>query len=340
MPGLKKSNEVNLVGDLMSITILSPVEDSTRRVTEVRASTDVCLKSPYLKMIIDDAKDRNNITLVCTEAAIVWLAHLHGLSSQHMRELGLHDVSVVAVWEVIQMWVLDKKRNNIKAFDHAVGFARVTKYFVYNNIGFIKERKPKGIRIKTLHLTPNEFTGPVNHARGGLKTTLHKHIWKKAGNVLRFNTEKCDCWDATIGQYLAALVKIDAFPIENAVTRSSFQAIIDRMKEFKYDYTPACPRCRSIDFAYVVQLTHQAALSYFDGLCLDCMDRSKPKSKDLDDEYWRINANVDHRWDSRCRTRHGQPSWYVSWLGREDVKQKLLGRDRGYVADGDDGEED
>jgi hypothetical protein len=63
---------------------------------------------------------------------------------------------------------------------------------------------------------------------------------------------------------------------------------------------------------------------YFDGLCLDCMDHSKPKGKNLDDEYWALNSNVNGRWDSKCRIKHNQSTWYVSWLGRPDVREKIM----------------
>jgi hypothetical protein len=70
--------------------------------------------------------------------------------------------------------------------------------------------------------------------------------------------------------------------------------------------------------------------AYFDGLCLDCMDRSKPQGKDVDDEYWRHNASVDGRWDTRCRVRHNQSTWYVSWLGRPDIREKIMRGPDGY----------
>jgi hypothetical protein len=96
------------------------------------------------------------------------------------------------------------------------------------------------------------------------------------------------------------------------------------MKQFSFEYKLACRRCSSIDWNYVIQITRQATQGYFDGLCLDCMDRSKPKGKGLDDEYWRINTSAMNQWEKRCRVRHKQPTWYVSWLGRDDVRQKLL----------------
>ncbi|KAJ4294427.1 hypothetical protein N0V90_008117 [Kalmusia sp. IMI 367209] len=367
-------------GDLMTITLLSPREDSVRHATEVQVSTEVCLKSQYLGPMIRIAeKDPTNITVggelkregpnkygekegEHKEGALVWLAHLHNLSQTRMGELGLHNVSITAVWHAIRMWRYYEKEEDVKAlqewfnkwydtaiantqlnldaarslalpcqvFDHAVGFARANKYLAYHNIGRIKECHPKGVNIRALHLAPNDFIGPSNHARGGLKTTLHKMIWKKANNILRFDTEKCNCWDATIGQYLAALVQVDAFPIEDVVKRSSINEIVERLKQFQFDYSPTCRRCRSIDFVYVVKMTIQAAENYFDGLCLDCMNRSKPKGKDLDDEYWRINKSSMNHWDTRCRSKHNQSSWYVSWLGRDDTRQKLLKGDSGY----------
>ena len=96
------------------------------------------------------------------------------------------------------------------------------------------------------------------------------------------------------------------------------------MAGFTFDYNPNCSRCRSIDWVYVVQMTRQAALVYFDGLCLDCMDRSDPKGKILNGEYLKNNSSVKNRWDTRCRVSHKQATWYLSWLGRDDIRQRLL----------------
>lgn len=112
--------------------------------------------------------------------------------------------------------------------------------------------------------------------------------------------------------------------MEDALQRSSFQEILDRMANFAFDYNRGCSRCRSIDWVYVVQMTRQAAQVHFDGLCLDCMDRSELKGKSADGEYMWENASVNGRWDKRCRVPHEQGTWYVSWLGRDDIRQKLL----------------
>jgi hypothetical protein len=86
----------------------------------------------------------------------------------------------------------------------------------------------------------------VNHARGGLKTTLHKSLYKKCGHLLRYGTEACSCWDSTVGRYFHALTKIDVLPVEDVVSYSSIQQIITRLGNFTYTHVPACMRCRGM----------------------------------------------------------------------------------------------
>ncbi|KAF2677236.1 hypothetical protein K458DRAFT_378687 [Lentithecium fluviatile CBS 122367] len=363
----------------LTITLLSPIEDATRHVTEIKVSSSICRKTitpgTYLNSILHASADKTEIALggdgpeegENKEGVLVWFAHLHKLSEQRMTQLRLYEVSITGVWHAIRLWKYHEKEADVKAlqlwfnkwydttgvrdldidsakflalpcqiFNHAVGFARVTKFLAYNHIGHVKERQPKGFKAKFMHIAPAEFIGPVNHARGGLKTTLHKNLWKKTGTILRFGTDKCNCWDATIGRYLAALVKVDAFPVDDVMPRASFHEIIDRLRQFELDWVPPCGRCRSIDWVYEVRMAIQATQSYFDGLCLDCMDRSKPKGKNLDDDYWRHNESVGGRWDTNCRIKHNQSTWYVSWLGRDDTRQKLLKGLGGYRVDADE----
>jgi hypothetical protein len=88
---------------------------------------------------------------------------------------------------------------------------------------------------------------------------------------------------------------------------------------------------------YLVRMAVQATEAYFDGLCLDCMTRSKhPKGRDLDAEYWKHNESKGGRWDTDCRITHNQSTWYVSWLGRDDTRQKLLKGTAGYRPDEDE----
>lgn len=118
------------------------------------------------------------------------------------------------------------------------------------------------------------FTGPVNHARGGLKTTIHKSLYKKAGHRLRYGTEACSCWDSTVGRYFHALTKIDVFPVDDVLSYSSVQQIIGRLGDFKYAHKPACMRCRQLDWETTVLKAKANTEAYFDGkrvLFTNCM---------------------------------------------------------------------
>ena len=87
----------------------------------------------------------------------------------------------------------------------------------------------------------------MNHARGGLKTTLHKSLYKKCGKLLHYDTDKCKCWDSTVGRYFYALTKIDVFPVDDVLNYSSVQQIITRLADFSYGHTAACARCNRLD---------------------------------------------------------------------------------------------
>jgi hypothetical protein len=126
------------------------------------------------------------------EGLLVVLAHLHGLSEQRTDDLGLYNITVLGVWyaityterdqsgsakSMLQQWFgkwyatsmedielnIDSARGlafPCQLLDHALGFARVTKWLAYNHIGAVKERPPKGFRSSSgLHLPPGEFVG-------------------------------------------------------------------------------------------------------------------------------------------------------------------------------------
>ena len=140
----------------------------------------------------------------------------------------------------------------------------------------------------------------------------------------------CSCWDAAIGRYLLALTKCNAWPVDDVLSYSSVIQVARRLKAFDYNYTPKCARCRSIDWETIVLKAQTNTLGYFNGMCLDCMDRSKPRGEDPDDEYEKHNQSVNGRWDTQCRIKHGRPTWYISWLGRSDIREKILRGPDGY----------
>ncbi|KAF2127412.1 hypothetical protein P153DRAFT_345064 [Dothidotthia symphoricarpi CBS 119687] len=374
---LVQDQDITLVDDTdadLTITVIGAAEEGgTRYVTDILVSSKTCEQSPYLRALLNESDDKTEITLggdaksnevgENKEGILVWLAHLHGLTQERMKELGLWQISLLGVWHAISSWDLHqdpKVKENLGAwfnnwyesnmagvdltiptaralaypcyiFDHAVGYARVTKYLAYNHIGHVKERPPKGFKGgRHHHIGERQFLGPINHARGGLRNTLHKSLYSKVGRLLRFETDMCTCWDATIGRYQYALTKIDAWPVDDVLNHSSISQVVRRLKGFQYNHVPKCKRCRGIDWETIVLKAQSNTDGYFNGMCLDCMDRSKPKGEDLDDEYEKHNESVGGRWDTRCRIKHGQPTWYISWLGRPDTREKILRGPEGY----------
>ncbi|KAF1922049.1 hypothetical protein BDU57DRAFT_584981 [Ampelomyces quisqualis] len=354
MPGLtyRKGGAVSLVQD----------QDIFLHVTDLHVSSSICRGSRYLPQIIDVSEDATEITLggelkrsasnthgqeegENREGMLVMLTHLHGLAEQRMQELGLHKISVLGVWYAIAYCERDQygsAKDELKAwfekwyatsierfeldidsarglafpcqlFDHALAFARVTKWLAYNHVGYVKQRPPKGFKgHRGFHPPPGEFVGPVNHARSGLKTTLHKSLYKKCGHLLRYKTSDCECWAPTVGHCFAALTKIECFPVEDIISYTSVSQILSRLSTFKYDYIPACQNCRAMEWEVVVLKAKSNTEKYFDGLCLDCMDR------------------MDGRWDTNCRIKHNQSTWYVSWLGKPNVREKIMRGPDGY----------
>jgi hypothetical protein len=37
-----------------------------------------------------------------------------------------------------------------------------------------------------------------------------------------------------------------------------------------------------------------------------------------------INEGVGGRYDTRCKIKHNQSTWYISWLGRPDIREKIM----------------
>lgn len=118
--------------------------------------------------------------------------------------------------------------------------------------------------------------------------------------------------------------------MEKMAAKKSIDDLIDRLdKDFDYHAKDsACASCR-MDFCSHVENVADRVRRYFDGLCLDCLDRSKPKTGDRDNDYWHHNDLRDEKWDHRCRIKHGEPTWYFSYMGRKedmDRFQKENGR--------------
>ena len=100
--------------------------------------------------------------------------------------------------------------------------------------------------------------------------------------------------------------------------------ILDRLESFNLEAkSSACGPCRK-DYGGMVTRTEKKVREYFDGLCLDCLNRSKPKLGSTDMDYWRHNDLKEHDWVKGCRFPHKQPTWYFSFNGRKEERDRLI----------------
>lgn len=133
---------------------------------------------------------------------------------------------------------------------------------------------------------------------------------------LRLHHQQCACGKETYFDYQDKLMKARAWPLEHVFQYSSMNDIISRLSEFSYTpKTTICtapfPGCHQ-GFDDIVEEACKRTARDFDGLCLDCMDRSKPKREDDDEGYWRRNYLANGCWDMVCRFRYSHSTWYHS----------------------------
>lgn len=63
---------------------------------------------------------------------------------------------------------------------------------------------------------------------------------------------------------------------------------------------------------------------YFDGLCLDCLNKSQSKLADEHEDYWAHENLREQDYVKGCRVEHRQPTWYYSFMGRKEDKDRFM----------------
>lgn len=128
---------------------------------------------------------------------------------------------------------------------------------------------------------------------------------------------QCNCKEKTVFQYLKALVETGGYPIDQQ-GRKSLNQVCKELQTFKKHFVlpeshKSCGMCGRV-WSLVVSNAASNIQSYFDGLCLDCMDHTQPKFLDEHMDYW--NHLAPGKWDLKCRVSHGQATWYSSFSKR------------------------
>ena len=111
----------------------------------------------------------------------------------------------------------------------------------------------------------------------------------------------------------------EIWPLETAVRSSSMENILKVLSGLTFEKQEnVCMQCSSILLDSCVRTAYERTKGYFHGLCLDCMDKSKPRFGDEDKDYWRHCRAKEDDWISGCRIKHRQPTWYYSFMGRQE----------------------
>lgn len=171
----------------------------------------------------------------------------------------------------------------------------------------------------------------MNAAKGRLRTIIHNGLFAPNDKLLQAS---CTCKEVTLFNYEKALYTIKVWPLERIAQNTAMKEILERLNGFKFEpKASACAICRS-DYQRTVALAQSRTRDYFDGLCLDCMDKYEAKTGDEDGDYWRHNDLPDHMLSRNCRNDHGEPTWYFSFMGRKEdidrfLREKRMRRDEG-----------
>ena len=161
----------------------------------------------------------------------------------------------------------------------------------------------------------------LNAAKGRLRTVIHQELFRPNEDLLKAS---CNCKEMTLFGYEKALYSIGVWPLERTCQRSPMKTILERLDNFSFETTKgSCSFCRS-DYKKSVETAQIITRSYFDGLCLDCMDRTKPVTRDADMDYWQHNSLNEKDFMYHCRNKHHQPTWYFSFMGRQEVRNRFL----------------
>ena len=164
----------------------------------------------------------------------------------------------------------------------------------------------------------------LNAAKGRLRTIFYRALEQPLEKLLEAH---CKCKGDSLWGYEKALFDTHVWPAESFTKNTSMDVLLKRLEDFKYK--PAAGACMTSchqDYEFIVRGALKFTATYFQGMCLDCMDRLKPKLRDGHEDYWHHNNFSAERSPScfvGCRIKHRQPSWYYSFMGRQEHRDHL-----------------
>ncbi|KAH7419042.1 hypothetical protein BKA64DRAFT_737295 [Cadophora sp. MPI-SDFR-AT-0126] len=199
------------------------------------------------------------------------------------------------------------------AFDHAQGFAFVTKALVDHSPGHIQERNHS--RYPDLHVE-GRVIQQLNAARGSIRKEIIKGIFSPLDEICK---RRCAVRAESCMAYVDAIRRTGVWPLEELNSKSN-RNIVNSSGFVNWTCEKpekACMSCLSnLDGKNIIR-TRETVLKYWHGLCLDCMDTSNPRTGNLDSDYW-FHHNMGNYGDG-CRIDHDRNTWYFSFMGRPEA---------------------
>ncbi|PYI31593.1 hypothetical protein BP00DRAFT_446416 [Aspergillus indologenus CBS 114.80] len=281
--------------------------------------------------------DSNTITLQDDHivAMEILLRKLHA----SLGAMSVQEVSVADVWHLVlacdkyglspkefRGWFASWAKHAATQIDTLYGRDERIYYRQTLSETHITERNPT--KVDQMHLPPR-ILQQMNAVRGRLRNIAHKGLFDRIARILQVSS--APCCERTVFEFFCELQRISVWPFEDCMRHCSIDDLVFRMKQFDATkmrgYTDpetkkpvACFFCEH-DWKAVVAGAAKRVEAYFDGLCLDCMDLTKNlhKGGDRDRDYWAYMLPRD-RYDENCRIKHGEPTWYFSFMGRREKK--------------------
>ncbi|MCJ1351124.1 MAG: hypothetical protein MMC33_001106 [Icmadophila ericetorum] len=159
----------------------------------------------------------------------------------------------------------------------------------------------------------------MNAAKGRIRRILFDRLYDIADVFL---DAYCDCSNKIFKSYHKALKVTGVYHLEKFGQRYTMAQSFEKLEDIqRKPHETSCSTCKR-HLAESVGRCRLYARDYFDGLCLDCMDRSDPLTGDSDKDYWQHNDLKEGDWIERCRIHHKQPTWYYSFMGRDETRNK------------------
>lgn len=166
----------------------------------------------------------------------------------------------------------------------------------------------------------------MNAARGRLKTIIFHALYRPLEQLLIKNQA---CCDKTGSDYQRALLRTLAWPIERHGMANSISTLLRRLGSFSYPTPMTDCRTCPMNFEWIVKGVVKHTATYFDGMCIDCMNKSKAKTQNEDTDYWLHRHLKQDEIVKGCRVEsHSQPTWYFSFMGRREDMDKFRHKDR------------